>query len=42
VIKDSFNEVFGNKQRVLVVMGHPDDNEIICGGTPIELISAKE
>lgn len=30
---DSFNRVFGNKTRILVVMSHPDDAEIYCGAT---------
>lgn len=37
--KDSFEEIFGDKERVLIVLGHPDDNEIICGGIVARLIS---
>ena len=38
-IKDSFNEVFGDKKKVLCVFAHPDDMELICGGTMARFIN---
>lgn len=37
-MEDSFSKVFKNIKKVLVVMGHPDDCEIICGGTVARLL----
>ncbi len=38
-MKDSYNEIFGNKERVIIFLGHPDDMEIICGGLVARLIA---
>lgn len=38
--RDSFDEIFANAQRVLVIMPHPDDTELYCGGTIARLIKA--
>jgi LmbE family N-acetylglucosaminyl deacetylase len=38
IIHDSFNEIFKDVTRVLVIMPHPDDCEILCGGTVKRLI----
>lgn len=37
-IVDSYNQIFGNKKRIMVVFGHPDDLETYCGGTIARLI----
>lgn len=39
-IKDSFNKVFKDKNRILTVMAHPDDMDLTCGGTVARLISS--
>jgi LmbE family N-acetylglucosaminyl deacetylase len=43
MVNDSFDNVFKDVNRVLVVMPHPDDCELFCGGTVARLIeSGKE
>jgi LmbE family N-acetylglucosaminyl deacetylase len=37
--EDSFNRIFTDKNRILVIMAHPDDAEIYCGGTIARLTS---
>ncbi len=38
-IIDSYNTVFGQKNKILIVTAHPDDNEVICGGLVARLIA---
>lgn len=42
VPSDSYNQIFTNKQKVLVVMPHPDDTELYCGGTVARLVQEKK
>ncbi|MDP1743632.1 MAG: PIG-L deacetylase family protein [Candidatus Amesbacteria bacterium] len=37
---DSFDQIFGNKSKVMVVFAHPDDAELYSGGTIARLISS--
>lgn len=36
-ITDSYKKVFGNKERILVIMPHPDDCDLYCGATVARL-----
>ena len=38
-IQDSFTKIFTKKKKVLVIMPHPDDTELYCGGTVARLIA---
>lgn len=40
MFKDSFNKVFENKNKVLIIFSHPDDAEIFAGGTIARLLEA--
>lgn len=37
-MKDSYGEIFNNLERILILFAHPDDAEIIFGGTIARLI----
>jgi LmbE family N-acetylglucosaminyl deacetylase len=41
-MKDFYNEIFANIDRILVVLAHPDDCEIVCGSTIARLIKDKK
>lgn len=36
---DSFEVIFKQKNRILIVMPHPDDTELYCGGTVARLVA---
>jgi len=36
--KDAYKDIFSNKERVMVIMPHPDDTELYCGGTIARLL----
>ncbi len=38
-ITDSYQQIFANKQKILVVTSHPDDLEIMCGGLVARLVA---
>jgi LmbE family N-acetylglucosaminyl deacetylase len=38
MVKDSYEEIFKNKQTIMVVMAHPDDLEVFCGATVARLL----
>jgi len=37
-ISDSYQQIFSNKKKILVITAHPDDLEIMCGGLVARLI----
>lgn len=37
---DSFDQIFGNKSKIMLVMAHPDDTELYAGGTIARLLAA--
>jgi LmbE family N-acetylglucosaminyl deacetylase len=36
-MKDHYDEIFGDVKKVLIVLAHPDDCEIVCGSTVARL-----
>lgn len=41
-IHDSYDRIFGQKSRILVIMPHPDDCELYCGATVARLVKNKK
>ena len=41
-MKDQYDEIFNDVQRILVVFAHPDDCEIVCGSTVARLRDEKK
>jgi len=39
MITDSYSQIFSDKNRILVILAHPDDLELYCGGTVARLIA---
>ncbi|MBU0975753.1 MAG: PIG-L deacetylase family protein [Patescibacteria group bacterium] len=42
MIRGDFHKVFNDKKRILIIMPHPDDAEIYCGGTIAHLVKSKK
>ena len=36
---DKYQEIFNNKQTIMVIMAHPDDLDVFCGGTVARLVA---
>src|SRR5438128_2195992 len=40
IMTDAFDEVFADKETIMIIMAHPDDTELYSGGTITRLIAA--
>lgn len=40
MIEDSFDKIFKEKSRIMVVMPHPDDTDLYCGATVARLVQS--